>query len=292
MEENAMDKRLRRLAEQLAPKVSREMLSEAPVVDDYVDSYGRITRTIEDDDGVVTPENPSVQTEPKANIFDPDIRSGTISRRYVTPEKAREMLAKNQNIRDVRKFSPKEGAFRSGRVGPDEDDVREVVGKFPEDPENEPHDPSKVVLYKNKVPLVKSRHGYSPVWYFRDEILGGNASSMTPAQREFAMKNLLGYGSDTSKWPEEELRKIAAKQVVKQDDGQVGDRYYRPEDRGAKSPFTQEEIDAIIASIQGNKISESYTTAQLNEAFKAAGLDTKKFTTEYLAERLGFKRLK
>jgi hypothetical protein len=37
---------------------------------------------------------------------------------------------------------------------------------------------------------------------------------------------------------------------------------------------------------------ESYTDEEMNEAFTAAGLDTDKFTTEYLAEQLGFKRLK
>jgi hypothetical protein len=36
----------------------------------------------------------------------------------------------------------------------------------------------------------------------------------------------------------------------------------------------------------------SYTPGELEEAFKSAGLDTGKYTTEYLAEQLGFKRLK
>jgi hypothetical protein len=35
-------------------------------------------------------------------------------------------------------------------------------------------------------------------------------------------------------------------------------------------------------------IRESYTAAELREAFTKAGLDTKKYTTEYLAEQLGF----
>jgi hypothetical protein len=38
-------------------------------------------------------------------------------------------------------------------------------------------------------------------------------------------------------------------------------------------------------------VKESYTLSELNEAFAAAGLDTNKFTTEYLAERLGFRQL-
>jgi hypothetical protein len=37
---------------------------------------------------------------------------------------------------------------------------------------------------------------------------------------------------------------------------------------------------------------ESYTLSELNEAFNALGLDTEKYTTEYLAEQLGFEPLK
>jgi hypothetical protein len=36
---------------------------------------------------------------------------------------------------------------------------------------------------------------------------------------------------------------------------------------------------------------ESYTLSELNEAFNSAGLDTGKYTTEYLAEQLGFRRI-
>jgi hypothetical protein len=35
-------------------------------------------------------------------------------------------------------------------------------------------------------------------------------------------------------------------------------------------------------------VKESYTLSELNEAFNALGLDTSKYTTEYLAEELGF----
>lgn len=38
-------------------------------------------------------------------------------------------------------------------------------------------------------------------------------------------------------------------------------------------------------------VKDFYTLPELNEAFAAAGLDTKKFTTEYLAERMGFRQL-
>jgi hypothetical protein len=44
-----------------------------------------------------------------------------------------------------------------------------------------------------------------------------------------------------------------------------------------------EEIEAPII--------ESYTLPELHEAFTAAGLDTNKYTTEYLAEQLGFEPL-
>jgi hypothetical protein len=41
----------------------------------------------------------------------------------------------------------------------------------------------------------------------------------------------------------------------------------------------------------GNNVSESYTLSELNEAFALAGLDTSKYTTEYLAEQLGFREI-
>jgi hypothetical protein len=51
-------------------------------------------------------------------------------------------------------------------------------------------------------------------------------------------------------------------------------------------------LGATAGALTGKKrIYESYTTEELREAFSKAGLDTRKFRVEYLAEQLGFRKI-
>jgi len=58
-----------------------------------------------------------------------------------------------------------------------------------------------------------------------------------------------------------------------------------------KKPLVGSDVELPKVKLgKEENVSESYTLSELNEAFNALGLNTKKYTTEYLAKELGFKR--
>ncbi len=85
---------------------------------------------------------------------------------------------------------------------------------------------------------------------------------------------------------------------VRMDAKRAGAKIYqdKSEHSGMTHANTGEKVDAkgmfdaVMADTKNKPIGESFTRDELKQLFEEVGLDTKKYTLEYLADKLGFEK--